>query len=85
MTNKEFKLLLVLRGAFVEMNALQLKRAGRYWFLPWQIMADMASKGWVSSTRGLSSSEGVPAPMYYQITGEGSRQLGNEIARRARA
>lgn len=83
MTSKEFRLLLVLAAARpVSMNALQIKLAGGYWFLPWGLMPGMVQKGWLTTNRALPNSDGIPSPTYYSLSTAGRTALMNEIDRR---
>lgn len=85
MNKHELKLLLVLAGAARPMYALEIKRAGRYWFLPWQHMPAMADKGWIFPlTTDVKGERDVPPPTYYEITETGRIALAEELNRRAK-
>lgn len=83
MTNKEYKLLLVVAAVQPNMlNGLQLKQAGGYWFLPWQHLFAMVEKGWLTVSKTPPSEHVMPASTYYRLTAEGRTALINEIDRR---
>lgn len=87
MSKKQFKLLLILAAAPHRMTALQIKRAGGYWFQPWHHMPALSGEGWVGWEYGIAYHDGddVEGPRFYWITEEGRRELAAEISRRAHA
>ena len=87
MTKHEFKLLVILAAAHRGMMALEVKKTGRYWFLPWGVMHDMLDKGWVKRFQTMEQGTPweVPVPSYWTITDLGRKELHDEFERRSKA
>ena len=78
MTNKEFKVMLVLAAAAQGMTGLQVKRAiGGFLFMPWSVLYAFESRGWVRGEPAGNDSR------LWTITDFGRRALAQDVQRRS--